>query len=524
MSAPSSCWFRVLISTVGGLLTSTAFPDLNFWPAAIAALAALLWATAGTSVRCSALAGFSFGFAYLAPVLWWAYASVGVIPWVALSALQAGFVALFAAAWAWLRGWRAVRRHPGWYDPALAAVAWVAMEELRSRWPFGGLPWGRLAFSQTDGPLLALAAWGGAPLVSGMVVLISGYIVLLLTRWRAGEYRRATAAAVVVAASLTGPFLIALTKPEPSTSAATLRVGLVQGNVPGDGLEAFGRMWQVLNNHADGTYALLEQVEPGELDLVVWPENGTDVDPQANAQAAAIIAAAAQTVDAPMLVGTVEYPASGGRYNTAVLWEPGTGVVAEYSKQHPAPFAEYIPWRPFVRLFSPAVDLVTRDMIAGTQPGIMTLDTAQGQVKLGTVICFEVAYDELVRSSVTGGAELIVVQTNNASFGDTAESTQQLAMTRFRAVEHGRTALQVSTVGVSGVIFPDGTITERTELFTADQIVADVPLATSQTLATRLGSLPTWITVILVGVAVAGRSAQAVAQRRAKRRAGGLPE
>ena len=54
------------------------------------------------------------------------------------------------------------------------------------------------------------------------------------------------------------------------------------------------------------------------------------------------------------------------------------------------------------------------------------------------------AYDDLVRSAVTTGGEVLIVQTNNASFGWTAESTQQLAMSRLRAVEHGRSTIQVS--------------------------------------------------------------------------------
>ncbi|HWJ85796.1 MAG TPA: apolipoprotein N-acyltransferase, partial [Cellulomonas sp.] len=205
--------------------------------------------------------------------------------------------------------------------------------------------------------------------------------------------------------------------------------------------------------------------------------------------------------------GTVQYPESGGRYNTAVLWEPGQGVVASYSKQHPAPFAEYIPMRSIARLFSSAVDLVTRDMIPGDRPGYIPLESARlgRTVGIGDVICFEVAYDALVRDTVRAGGEVLVVQTNNATFGMSDESTQQLAMSRIRAIEHGRATVQISTVGVSAVIAPNGAVSQQTGLFTAEQMVATLPLRDSLTPATRLGSWPAWIVdVLAVGTVVAG--------------------
>ena len=142
------------------------------------------------------------------------------------------------------------------------------------------------------------------------------------------------------------------------------------------------------------------------------------------------------------------------------MWEPGQGVVASYSKRHPAPFAEYIPLRSVARLFSSAVDRVTRDMLPGEGDGLVPFESERlgRTVGIADVICFEVAYDELVRSAVRAGGELIVVQTNNATFGRSDESTQQLAMSRIRAVEHGRATVQISTVGVSGVIQPNGAL------------------------------------------------------------------
>jgi apolipoprotein N-acyltransferase len=119
------------------------------------------------------------------------------------------------------------------------------------------------------------------------------------------------------------------------------------------------------------------------------------------------------------------------------------------------------------------------------------------------VICFEVAYDGIVRDTVTGGAQILAVQTNNATF-NTAEAEQQLAMVRLRAVEHGRDSLMVSTVGVSGFVGTDGTVHGATGFNTPAVVVRDMRLGGPTTLATRLGQWPEWAGVALAVVALAG--------------------
>lgn len=495
---------------LGGALTWSAFPDLGWWYAAAPGIALLFLAMRRDSARWNALLGLLWGLAFFVPHLTWADEAVGVVPWLALSVAEAGFIALFGAAWSWARRGEAVWRRAS-LQLVVFTVLWVAVEELRSLWPFGGFPWGRLAFSQADAPVLALARLGGAPLVSGAVVAAGAALALA---WLAA--RRFALLAVIGRVGLAvGLVVVGLLVPLGTQAEdGTLTVGAVQGNVSEPGLHAFDQRREVLDNHLAGTRALLDQVQPGDLDVVLWPENGTDIDPQVDADAAADIDAAAEVVGAPLLLGTIEYPESGGRYNTALLWEPGVGPVARYSKQRPAPFAEYIPLRDLVRPFSSAVDLVQHDMIAGTEPGVIPLESARlgRTVQIGDVICFEVAYDGIVRESVREGAEILVVQTNNASFGFSPESTQQLAMSRLRAVELGRATVQVSTVGVSAVISPNGTVAQDTELFTADQLVARLPLRQSMTPAASLGAWPSGVVgalavvMTVAGMAGAGRT------------------
>jgi apolipoprotein N-acyltransferase len=175
--------------------------------------------------------------------------------------------------------------------------------------------------------------------------------------------------------------------------------------------------------------------------------------------------------------------------NTAIVWDAAGGPGATYVKRHPVPFAEYIPYRGFFRHFSDKVDLVSKDFAAGTKPGVLSI----GGARVGDVICYEVVYDGLVRDVVSGGAGMLVVQTNNATFGFTDESAQQLAMSRLRAVEHGRSVVIAATSGISAVIAPDGSVVRSSQLFTPDSFVERIAQRHGTTVADRVGEVPEWV-------------------------------
>jgi apolipoprotein N-acyltransferase len=270
-------------------------------------------------------------------------------------------------------------------------------------------------------------------------------------------------------------------------------VAAVQGNVPAPGLEFNARRMAVLSNHVVATARLADQVSAGETprpDIVLWPENASDIDPLRNEDAADAIQAATDRIGVPVLIGAVLEQPVDRLSNAGILWGPAgsshPGPGATYVKRHPAPFGEYIPYRSFFRIFSDKVDLVRLDFAAGDRVGVLPA----GDVRIGDVICFEVAYDALVRDPVRGGANLLVVQTNNATFGFTDESVQQLAMSRLRAVETGRSVVHISTVGVSALIDPGGDVLTRSGHFSQQVLQARLPLRTQQTVATRLGEAP----------------------------------
>jgi apolipoprotein N-acyltransferase len=245
----------------------------------------------------------------------------------------------------------------------------------------------------------------------------------------------------------------------------------------------------------------------------VWPENASDIDPLRNADAKAEILDTVERLERPLIVGGLLEEPPGYVSNVALLFEPGKGNTDRYVKRHPVPFAEYIPNRSFWRLFSSEVDLVTRDFVKGTDPGVFSVTAQDGRpIRAGLAICFEVAYDDIMRDVVTAGANVLVVQTNNATFGFTAESPQQLAISRLRAMEFGRSVVHVSTVGQSALITPDGTAHQVTSLFTQAVVRGALPLRDATTVATRVGEVPEWVAAgaLLVLIVTSARGRQSV--------------
>ncbi|MGH8839901.1 MAG: apolipoprotein N-acyltransferase [Jiangellaceae bacterium] len=473
-----------------------AFPPYDLWFVGVAVTAGFALLVRGQSVRNAVGLGLCTGVGFFVPFLPWIGQEVGPIPWLLLAGLQGLFFAPLGVAV------MLVQRLPGW--PLWTAAAWVAQEALRGRVPYGGLTWGKLAFSQADGPMLGLASVGGSPLVSFAVALAGG-----LLAW-AVVARRVMARVAAVAAAF-GVIAVGALIPTPELAGPTATVAVVQGNVPELGLGFNDERRRITRNNAEVTVALADDVAGGRTtqpDLVVWPENSVDINPYADAQTRAEVSRAVDAIAAPTLIGAL-VPTPDGRNveNTSIVWEPGRGAGQTYVKRHPMPFGEYIPFRSIARRITSAVDQQPRDFVAGDDVGLLEM----GPSDIGAVICFEVAFDNLVRDAVNAGADLLAVQTNNATFGFTPMTEQQLAMARFRAVEHGRTVLVAALAGVSAIVGPDGAVRERAELYTQDVLLADVGLSQARTTATTVGEWPEWI---LVAVAVAVTAMAALGWRR----------
>ena len=483
----------VAASVMAGLLLFAALPPSTMWPLAPVAVALLTGALLRRSVRFGALLGLLAGLAYFVPMLRWTAPVAGVDAWLILAVSQGVQWAALGAGGALLTRLRA------W--PLLVPGLWVASEAARGRVPFGGFPWGRLAMTQADGPLAAWAALGGVPLVTAAVAAVG--VALVVALGGRGAPRVRAVGVVGAAAVLTGGVLLTSALPSTGDSGAAT-VAVVQGGVPGRTLETLARERVVLDNHVTLTAELADAVSAGRKpapDLVVWPENASDIDPYSVPQARQAIERAAADVGVPVLAGVIERLPDDERANVSVVVDPRAGLGERYVKRAPVPFAEYMPFRPLVSsIFTRVEDLLPTDMVAGRAPGLLHV----GGIDLGALICFEVVFDDLVRD--VAGSELVVLQTNNATFGEMGEAEQQIAMARLRAVEHGRTVVVSSTSGVSAVIDPEGSVLASTGTYSRELLVETVSLRDGSTFAAQLGALPEMALALsaLAGVAAAG--------------------
>ena len=517
---------RLAVSALAGALLCLSFPPAGWWWAAVVALALLSGVLTRPGVTPGGGFGYGlvFGLAFYLPLLPWISGLVGPVPWIALSAVEALFPAVFGlSAVLVIRLTRAPVRVARWtlaplsLAPPALALLWSLQEWLKSTIPFGGFPWGAVAFGQTTGPLLVLAQWGGVPLLSFSVALLGASLWALLDgiggrlgsrRDRDGGPREAppvalpalTICAVLLAAAAATPGVRRAAVPPDAETAVT--VAAVQGNVPRLGLDFAAQRRAVLDNHVAETLRLAADVRSGKARqprFVVWPENSSDIDPLTNADAAAQIDAAAGAIDAPILVGAVLArpdwtPDNPAASNTVIVWDAASGPGERHDKQIVQPFGEYLPWRGFFSLLSSYADRAGYFV-----PGDGSAVVYPAGVPVGVATCWEVIFDRALRESVRNGAQMLVVPTNNATF-DAAMSEQHLAFARLRAVEHGRYVVVAGTTGISAGIAPDGREMARTEFFAPAYLDLEVRLRSARTPATAWAEPLQWI---LVAAAVA---------------------
>jgi len=492
-----------------GVGLALSFPPVSWWPLAFVAVAGLALVCRDTSLGRAAVAGALFGFGFVLAAMWWLHVIVPGIQ-LTVAAAEMPFFALLGL------GLAATSRLPGW--PLWGACCWVGMELLRGNVPFGGLPWDRLGTAVVDAPVVAWVRYGGE---GGLTLVVALVGMLLAAAVAYLPVRRPAAVASLLAALLllAGSALLPVGLQGPRGRDVT--VAVVQGNVPGSGLQSFSVPRVTLQNHVAATLDLARDVRAGRVpapDVVVWPENASDIDPLRDPQARARIQQAVDAVGVPVLVGAVtDGPGPDQVQGTGMVWLPGTGPADRYAKRRLVPFGEWVPFRPVLTSLVPLLAAETpRDFVPGARPGVLDA----GRVTLGAVMCFEVAYDEAVRDVATGGVDLLAVQTNNAFYLGTAQLEQQWAVTRMRAVETGRAVAVAATTGISGVVGPDGQVLARSKGREQQVLVARVPAGQGRTPGVRWGG---WVEVVgsavaavatAVALAMAGRTRARGGRRR----------
>ncbi|HLK95639.1 MAG TPA: apolipoprotein N-acyltransferase, partial [Nocardioidaceae bacterium] len=299
-----------------GAAVALSFPPYGWWLLLVPALAGLLATLEGQQPGRAALLGGVFGLVQMLCMLPWVRV-IGPDAWVALSLLQAVFFGAF--------GWAVVRvRRLAWWPVAVAAL-WVLLELGRSQVPFTGFPWGRLAFALADAPLAPFVRWIGVPALSGLVVLLAALAWWALLRLPRAPQQAGAAllgGAAVVAAGAALPVGVA-------GEVGTVRVAAVQGGVPGTGADGLSQQREVVTNHEAATVDFAADVAAGRtqpVDVVVWPENSTDIDPLTDSGTFQAIQRSVRSVGVPLLVGALTAGSDDDHLrNVGIVWDPETG-------------------------------------------------------------------------------------------------------------------------------------------------------------------------------------------------------
>ncbi|WP_426168972.1 apolipoprotein N-acyltransferase [Microbacterium sp. DWRC1-3] len=493
-------WAAVLSAGLAAVMMDLAYPEAAVWILAFPATALVLVSLIGRRFGGALLVGVVYGILFFGLLVSWTSRYLGPVPWAALSVLEGVLTGIalvpIALAYRWLP-----KAFPGTAGrllalPAVVAALWVGRELFVGSWPYGGFPWARIGMSQAESPLAPVSSWVG---VSGLSFLMVFVVAMLIEVARMRAWRRpllviAPAALVVV---------LLFTPLFPTSSSGSLRIAAVQGNGPTgyfDDREPFS----VIQAQTDATAPLYGE----DVDLLVWPEGSLDGDPFQIDALARRMTLLANRIDAPLLAN-----AATGRddryFNTSMLWNPDGTATQLHDKRHPVPFGEYVPDRAFFNALAPdLIGLIQREYTPGSNPPLVTVEG----VPVGLAICFDVIYDDVIWQGLNSGAEVLVFQTNNADFRGTDENLQQLAFARMRAIETGRSVVNVSTVGTSQIIRADGSTVTSLDADEAGAMLEDVELRSGLTAGVVLGP---WLQAILLW---GGLGALLVGWWRARRR------
>ncbi len=469
---------RAALAIAAGVLTALAFQPYRWWPLLPVGVAGLSLAVlAARRLRGAAGLGFGYGIGFLLLGVGWmrvifVQAMVGLVVAEALFYLVLAVVIKLASRSRW------------W--PLLAAASWTAVEFSFARFPFDGFGWMRLGYAMVDSPLA-----GALPLIGvtgvGLLAALAGQLLawVVVAPRRARWLLSGGTVLAMLAISVLGAQVPA------GAGSGEVSVGYVQGGAPGGGVYGLGPKRTITRNQVAETTRLAEKVSAGTVarpDFVVWPENSTDADPFTDAETGQLVRTALDRIQVPIFVGAIlDGPGAEERQTASLWWHPTQGEQARYIKRGIVPFGEWVPLRPLLLPLIPELSYVGKQSVAGTEPGAIDVALDDGrEFTVGVMVCYDLAFDDIVYDTVRYGGEVMVVQSSNAMYQGTGQIDQQFAITRARAMELRREILVVTTSGVSGLIEPDGTVAFSVPDYTSASGVVDLPLRSGVTVATWL--------------------------------------
>ena len=486
---------KLFLAVLSGVLMTAAFPRTGWFWIAWVALIPLLLALRDLTARDAFRLGWLCGLVHAGGLLYWLVHTMSTYGHLPL-ALSAGillclctYIGLYTALFSLLV--LQLGRTPA-RALAAAPLLWAALEYLRS-FLLTGFTWGYLGHAQYRWLTLIQSAdiWGVYGLSALIVLTNVALFLLILARadktWQGRPVSRSLAgralllAVVCLVANLSYGWARLNQVQQVEARAATLRVGVAQGNIPQ--AEKWDPAFQIASTK---TYVRLSGVLAAEKpDLIVWPETATPFYLFHNEALTRIVQRGIRAAGCAHLIGSpaVRRNAEGPAYfNSAYLLDAEGKALGRYDKAHLVPFGEYVPlkrWLPFLGKIVAQVG----DFHAGPVGGTL----AFGEHRIGPLICYDGIFPELARAAVDNGADLLVNLTNDAWYGRTSAPYQHLAQYVFRAVETRRSLVRATNTGISAFIRPGGHLANATGLFETAARLQQVACLNLRTIYVRVG-------------------------------------
>ncbi len=469
-------------SLFAGLCIAFAMPPWGWWPFVFIGIGIFFKVSQRPrTARQAFSAGFSLGLGWFLPTLAWMwYISIpGYILTVVFFSCLHGLAEVFI-----------FNREPRHF---LQPIAHVLVEALRFSWPFGGAPIATLAMSQSNTWLASFGRIGGVILVSYATWQIA---IIFFNRFR-----------LFLPCVALGILVIAIAPTGRSLSQHTeLRIAYVQGGGPQGTRASNTDPHDVILRHLNATRTLTPEQK---IDVVIWPENIVDTPLFDTSPEAVEIAQEAKRLNAPISVGITEDVPPDRFANAQVVVTPGGDIIDRYEKVRRVPFGEFIPMRSFLEAIGAPIHQVRHDAIKGKTPAVslipLTHPTISGEkldsVSFATPVSWEIFFGGRVNEGIERGASIIKNPTNGSSYRGTLLQSQQIASSQLRAIEFGRSVVQVSPTGFSAFISPNGKVSQRSNVSERRVEFADIQLRTGRTWYSFLGDSP-FIIFLLIAFAV----------------------
>lgn len=384
--------------------------------------------------------------------IFWFVGSFFLLDWLRVLGADAKialcvFVTLYWTFIVWI--WNKFFRYQTKYQSLVIALTFVAGEYVLSVAPFGGFNWLRIGYLLTDLPTFKVSYWFGI----SAITFLAMFFLHRITQSEISKIKTLSLIFLVAFVSSFTHFLSGITEDEKSDSG--INVLGIQGSVPQVGLDFNAQRAAVFANHYRKTQSELIKSNKinQSIDLIVWPENSSDIDPFRNSDISRALIGLDQKYGIPILFGAVLEQAD-GLGNAAVLVKDGE-LEVEYQKQKLVPFGEYLPFRSLLAPLIERFDRLPKDFIPGQGSSMTVVDS----LNVSVLICYEVAFDQIWHQAAKR-ADVLVVMTNNATYGGTTQPMQQLRITQAHARSLQIPVMVVATSGTTAFINKDGELVE----------------------------------------------------------------